>query len=159
MVEEKVQEVRVRVVVQRVTSASVEIKVERTAAIGPGMLVLVGAEKGDVDADADYLAQKCAQLRIFEDDAGKMNLSLIDKGYEALVVSQFTLAGDARKGRRPSFDAAMEPVGAVRLVARFVESLRGAGVAVHEGVFRAMMQVSLCNDGPVTVLLDSKKVF
>ena len=148
-----------RAVVQRVKSASVEVDGKRVSEVGPGLLILLGAAKGDTDTDADYLAAKCAQLRIFEDDAGKMNLSLLDKGYEALAVSQFTLLGDVRKGRRPSFDAAMEPVGAERLVARFVESLRTAGVPAKEGVFRAFMQVALVNDGPVTVLLDSKRVF
>ena len=148
-----------RAVVQRVSAASVDVDGERVAAIGPGLLILLGAEKRDGDADAASLARKVAELRIFEDDAGKMNRSLLDTGGAALAVSQFTLLGDARKGRRPSFDAAMEPVGAERLVGLFVESLRGAGVPVQTGVFRAMMRVSLVNDGPVTILLDSKKAF
>lgn len=148
-----------RAVVQRVSSASVDVDGVRVSAIGAGVLVLVGAERGDTDADADYLAHKVADLRIFGDAAGKMNLSLLDKGYAALAVSQFTLLGDARKGRRPSFDSAMEPVEAARLMGRFTESLRASGASVVEGVFRAHMRVALVNDGPVTILLDSKKAF
>ncbi|MBI5525110.1 MAG: D-tyrosyl-tRNA(Tyr) deacylase [Deltaproteobacteria bacterium] len=148
-----------RAVLQRVKSAAVEVEGRRVAAIGPGLLILVGCAKGDTDADAGYLAAKCAVLRIFEDAAGKMNLSVLDKGLEALVVSQFTLYGDARKGRRPSFDDAMEPVSAEKLVNGFVLALQRLGVTATQGVFGAFMQVSLVNDGPVTILLDSKKAF
>jgi D-tyrosyl-tRNA(Tyr) deacylase len=149
----------VRVVVQRVKSASVESGGRRVAEIGPGLLILVGAQKGDTAADAAYLADKCANLRVFEDASGKMNLSILDTGGEALVVSQFTLLGDVRKGRRPAFDAAMEPAGAEALLGAFAEGLMKAGVSTSEGLFRAFMQVSLVNDGPVTILLDSKKAF
>ena len=133
-----------RAVVQRVRSASVDVEGKRVAAIGPGLLILVGAQKDDVDADAEYLAQKCAQLRIFEDDAGKMNLSILDKGYEALVVSQFTLLGDVRKGRRPSFDGAMEPPGAERLVRRFIEYLGERGIdgeTIYKLCYKNFMRV------------------
>jgi D-tyrosyl-tRNA(Tyr) deacylase len=137
----------------------VEVDGRRAASIGPGLLILLGCAKGDTDADAGYLAAKCAVLRIFEDDAGKMNLSALDKGFEALVVSQFTLLGDARKGRRPSFDCAAVPAAAEKLVDGFVSALQRLGVNASKGVFGAFMQVSLVNDGPVTILLDSKKAF
>ncbi|MFA6034950.1 MAG: D-aminoacyl-tRNA deacylase [Myxococcota bacterium] len=148
-----------RAVVQRVTRACVEVDGAAVAEIGGGLLLLVGVQKGDGEADAAWLAQKCAQLRVFEDSGGKMNLSLLDTGLAALAVSQFTLLGDARKGRRPGFDSAMEPAAAEKLMARFTDALRATGVPVQEGVFRTHMKVSLLNDGPVTILLDSRKLF
>lgn len=149
-----------RAVVQRVTRARVTVDGEVVGAIGPGLCVLVGAGAGDGDADVDYIANKVANLRIFEDDAGKMNRSVLDTGGGVLAVSQFTLYGDARKGRRPTFTRALEPVAAERLCERLVERLRAAGVAeIATGTFRAMMDVELVNAGPVTILLDSRKTF
>jgi len=148
-----------RAVVQRVDSASVEIEGMIHAKIGRGLLILVGVEKNDTEKDADYLAEKCAFLRIFEDDSGSMNLSALDMKLEALVVSQFTILGDARKGRRPGFDSAMEPSMAETLVERFYSSLGGTGARTCKGVFRTHMKVALVNDGPVTILLDSRKLF
>lgn len=148
-----------RAVVQRVSRARVTVDGEETGAIGVGLLVLLGAADGDGDQDVDYMARKVVGLRVFEDDAGQMNLSLRDVGGALLVVSQFTLLGDCRKGRRPSFVHALEPVAAEQLVERFVTRCRGEGVEVATGRFRAMMEVELCNSGPVTVLLDSRKVF
>ncbi len=149
-----------RAVVQRVTEASVTVDGERFGCIGQGLCVLVGAGADDGPDDVRYLADKVANLRIFADDVGKMNLSVLDIGGGVLAVSQFTLYGDARKGRRPSFMSAMEPIRAEALYEEFVASLRGAGIAsVETGVFRAMMDVALVNDGPVTILLDSTKLF
>jgi D-tyrosyl-tRNA(Tyr) deacylase len=121
--------------------------------------VLLGVKKGDGDAEAETMAEKVANLRIFPDQAGAMNRSLLDAGGELLVVSQFTLYGDARKGRRPSFIDAAAPEEANRLYRHFVEKARGLGLRVEEGVFRAMMDVALVNEGPVTILLDSEKLF
>ncbi len=147
-----------RAVVQRVAEASVSVAGERVAAIGPGLLVLLGVGRGDVEADADYLADKVAHLRIFEDEAGQMNRSVLETGGAVLVVSQFTLYGDTRRGRRPGFSAAAAPEEASRLYRYFVGRVAAAGLEVREGVFRAMMDVSLVNRGPVTLLLDSAKL-
>lgn len=149
-----------RAVIQRVTRARVTVGGEEVGAIGAGLCVLVGAGAGDGDPDVAYLADKIANLRIFPDDDGKMNRSVLDAGGGVLVVSQFTLYGDARKGRRPSFIAALEPAAAEALCDRLVERLRAAGVAhVATGRFRADMDVELVNQGPVTILLDSRKEF
>ena len=144
---------------QRVSEARVDIAGETVGAIGPGLLVLVCAEPTDTDAVGLKLLQKILKLRIFGDEAGQMNRSLLETGGELLVVSQFTLYGDARRGRRPSFTAAAPPEEANRLYRRFVEKAAAAGVTVREGVFRALMDVHLVNSGPVTVLLDSAKAF
>lgn len=127
--------------------------------IGPGLLVLLGVQVGDVEADADTLADKVLNLRVFPDAAGQMNRSVLDTRGGILVVSQFTLLGDARKGRRPSYVDAARPEQADRLYLRFVERLRASSLAVATGVFRAMMDVALVNQGPVTILLDSRKQF
>ena len=148
-----------RAVVQRVSHAQVLVAGAQVGAIAQGLLVLVSVTHEDSAADAGYLADKIAGLRIFADTAGKMNLAVGQVGGGVLVVSQFTLHGDARKGKRPSFTAAMEPVGAARLVSQLADLLRQTGLTVAEGVFGADMQVDLCNDGPVTILLDSKKLF
>ena len=153
-----------RAVVQRVSEASVRVEGEVVGRIGAGVLVLLGVARGDAEAEAGFLADKVANLRIFPDqagpdDAGVMNRSLLEAGGEALVVSQFTLLGDARKGRRPSYVEAEAPEEARRLYELFCERLRAAGVSVAEGVFRATMDVALVNHGPVTLLLDSRKLF
>ncbi len=148
-----------RAVVQRVSRARVIAGGETVGQIGPGLLVLLGVSKGDTEADAEYLADKTAGLRIFNDEAGKMNRSIADAGGAALVVSQFTLYGDCRKGRRPSFDEAAGAELANSLYERYVTALRSRGLDVQTGVFQAMMDVELVNDGPVTLLLDSKKAF
>jgi D-aminoacyl-tRNA deacylase len=148
-----------RAVVQRVTAARVEVTGQTVGEIGAGLLVLLGVARDDANTDADYLAEKIANLRVFEDDEGKMNRSLLESGGALLAVSQFTLYGDTRKGRRPSFIEAAEPVKANALYEYFVERARSLGVKVETGVFQAMMKVSLVNDGPVTILLDSKKLF
>ena len=127
--------------------------------IGAGWLVLLGVERGDTEADAEWIAEKVLNLRAFEDDQGKMNRSVADVGGGVLVVSQFTLLGDCRGGRRPSFTAAADPAEAERLYLRFAERLAESGLEVATGVFRAMMKVELVNDGPVTLLLDSRKAF
>jgi D-tyrosyl-tRNA(Tyr) deacylase len=145
----------VRTVVQRVSSASVTIDGETVGAIGTGLLVLLGVKPGDGDRDIDFLAEKIANLRIFPDDDGKMNGSLLDVKGAALVVSQFTLYGDCRKGRRPSFIAAAPPDVAEPLYERFVTRLKGCGVPVETGRFAADMKVSLVNDGPVTLIIES----
>jgi D-tyrosyl-tRNA(Tyr) deacylase len=148
-----------RAVVQRVSEASVRVDGEVVGRIGPGLLVLLGVGQGDSDSDADYLADKVANLRIFADDAGQMNRSVLDARGEILVVSQFTLYGDARKGRRPGYSDAAPPEEASGLYEHFVSRLRQSGLRVETGVFRAMMEVGLVNQGPVTILLDSRKGF
>lgn len=148
-----------RAVVQRVTQAAVTVEDETTGEIGLGLVVLLGVAQEDTDDDARQLAEKIVELRIFEDDAGKMNVGLRDAGGSLLVVSQFTLLGDCRKGRRPSFIAAAEPAEAERLYEVFVAHARGLGTTVATGRFRTHMQVSLVNDGPVTLMLDSRKLF
>jgi D-aminoacyl-tRNA deacylase len=148
-----------RAVIQRVSRASVKVDGELAGDIGNGLLVLLGVARDDSEADADYLAEKVAALRIFEDDAGKMNLSVADVGGTVLAVSQFTLFGDVRRGKRPSFDAAARPEQAKALYEYFVERIRASGLRCETGRFQEMMQVELVNDGPVTILLDSKKGF
>ena len=148
-----------RAVVQRVSRASVKVGGEITGEIGRGLLVLLGVAHEDTEADADYLAEKIAGLRIFEDDAGKMNLSVMDVGGAVLAVSQFTLFGDVRRGKRPSFDAAARPERARELYEYFVGRVREAGLRCETGRFQEMMEVELINSGPVTILLDSKKGF
>ena len=148
-----------RAVIQRVTEASVTVNNETVSAIGNGFLVLLGVEGGDSEADAAYMAAKTAKLRVFEDENGKMNLSLRDTGGEVLAVSQFTLLGDARGQNRPSFIRAEAPEEADRLYRAYCESLAGEGIPVKKGIFRADMKVRLLNDGPVTILLDSRKTF
>ena len=145
-----------RAVVQRVSSASVEVNGQDVSSIDRGLLVLLGVANGDTDRDAEWLADKIAGLRIFEDDAGKMNLSAQDTGGAILVVSQFTLLADCRRGRRPSFTDAAPPDEAGRLYQVFVTAARRTGVSVETGVFQAHMAVKLVNDGPVTVILDTK---
>jgi D-tyrosyl-tRNA(Tyr) deacylase len=148
-----------RAVLQRVTRGSVTVDREVIGQIGLGLVVLLGVDQDDTDADAQQLAEKTIQLRIFDDAAGKMNLSLADVLGEMLVVSQFTLLGDCRKGRRPSFIQAAAPELAERLYETFVAAAGVQGIRVATGKFRATMQVELVNDGPVTILLDSRKRF
>src|SRR5688572_5585389 len=148
-----------RAVLQRVKEASVTVSGDRVAAIGPGLLVLVGVGRGDGEADVQFVADKIADLRVFADDAGAMNRSARDVGAEILVVSQFTLYGDCRKGRRPSYSEAAPPEEAERLYRDLVARLQSTGLVIREGVFRAMMDVGLVNDGPVTLLLDSRRAF
>jgi D-tyrosyl-tRNA(Tyr) deacylase len=149
-----------RAVIQRVSCSQVEVEGQVVGAIDQGLCVLVAAGADDTDRDALALADKVANLRIFADQEGKMNLSVLDVAGQVLAISQFTLYGDARKGRRPAFTAAMEPAGAEKLYEGFVEALRATGISrVECGVFRADMKVSLTNDGPITILLDSKKLF
>jgi D-tyrosyl-tRNA(Tyr) deacylase len=144
----------VKALLQRVRRASVRVEGRSVASIGVGLLVLVGVETGDAEADADALADKTAELRIFPDDAGRMNRSVLEIGGEVLVVSQFTLAAATQRGRRPSFTRAAEPATAARLWTRFADRLAGRGLRVGRGVFGAMMEVELVNDGPVTIWLD-----
>ena len=144
-----------RACVQRVSEANVVVDGQTVGEIGRGLLVLLGVAAGDTDAQAQMLADKVSGLRIFEDEAGKMNLALADVGGAMLVVSQFTLLGDCRKGRRPSFINAASPELAERLYELFVSEVLAKGIAVATGKFRASMQVSLVNDGPVTLLLDT----
>jgi D-aminoacyl-tRNA deacylase len=148
-----------RVVVQRVSRAQVTVRGEVVGKIERGLLVLLGVAGTDKEADAEYLADKVAGLRIFEDEAGKMNLSVGDAGGAVLVVSQFTLYGDVRRGKRPSFDDAAPPEQARKLYEYFVERIRNAGLRCETGCFQEMMQVELVNDGPVTILVDSGKAF
>ena len=144
-----------RAVLQRVKEASVTVDGQVTGQIGPGLLVLLGVGKGDTEADLEFMLDKIPQLRIVEDDAGKMNKSLLDTSKAMLAVSQFTLYADTKKGRRPSFIDAMPPEEAKRLYALFCEKARALGLTVQEGVFAADMKVALVNDGPVTICLDS----
>ena len=142
-------------VVQRVSHASVRIEPDYEAGIGHGVVILLGVAQGDDEHDARWLADKCATLRIMNDPSGKMNVGLDERAGEALVISQFTLLGDCQKGRRPSFSKAADPPDAERLYELFVRNLRGLGVPVATGIFGAMMQVALVNEGPVTLLIDS----
>ncbi len=148
-----------RAVVQRVTQARVTVDGEVVGEIGKGFVVLLGVGKEDTETDAEYLADKIVDLRVFEDENGKLNLSLKDTVGSLLVVSQFTLYGDCRKGRRPGFDQAARPEQAEALYNYFVERCRSHGVKVETGRFQAVMMVEIHNDGPVTMLLDSKKLF
>ncbi len=148
-----------RCVVQRVSHASVTVEGETVGAIGPGFMVLVGVQEGDAETDAAYCAAKISGLRVFEDAEDKMNLSLADVGGQVLLVSQFTLMGDARHGRRPSFSGAARPEQAEPLFLRLVSLLEQTGLRVETGRFRTHMEVELVNDGPITILLDSKKGF
>jgi D-tyrosyl-tRNA(Tyr) deacylase len=148
-----------RAVVQRVSHASVKVDREIVGQIDSGLLVLLGVSHDDTESDADYLTEKITGLRIFEDAEGKMNLSVADTKGAVLAVSQFTLFGDVRRGKRPSFDAAARPDQAKRLYEYFVERIRAAGLRCETGTFQAMMKVELANEGPVTILLDSKKHF
>jgi D-aminoacyl-tRNA deacylase len=146
-------------VVQRVSRATVRVEGEVAGSIEAGIAILLGIKKDDTLADAEYLVDKTLGLRIFPDGDGKMNRSLVEAGGAVLVVSQFTLYGDVRKGRRPSFEKAASPELARSLYEKFVELLRGKGLHVETGVFQAMMQVDLVNEGPVTILADSEKAF
>jgi D-aminoacyl-tRNA deacylase len=148
-----------RAVVQRVSRAEVSVGEEVVGKIGPGLLVLLGVGKTDTKADAEYLAAKTTGLRIFEDENGKMNLSLAETHGAVLAVSQFTLYGDARKGKRPSFDEAAPPELARELYEYFIAKIREVGIPCETGRFQAMMQVEFVNDGPVTILLDSARAF
>lgn len=148
-----------RVVYQRVKEAYVKVNETKIAQIGKGALILLGVEDGDTEKDAQYLAEKCVLLRIFEDEEGKMNLSLKDVGGALLAVSQFTLCADCKKGRRPSFVTAASPDEAKRLYDFFAQEVEKQGICVQKGQFQAHMEVGLINDGPVTILLDSKKTF
>ena len=148
-----------RAVIQRVKSASVTVEGEVVSEIRVGLLVFLGVAQEDTPADVEYMASKIANLRIFEDDEGRMNLSILDIGGESLVVSQFTLYGDCRKGRRPSFIHAARPEKADPLYQAFMDEISRLGVPVKAGIFQAMMDVELINDGPVTMMLDSNKLF
>ena len=148
-----------RAVVQRVTRAQVSVDEQIVGRIERGLLVLLGVSREDSEKDADYLAEKIIGLRIFEDKGGKMNLEVASVAGAVLVVSQFTLYGDARRGKRPSFDAAAPPERARELYEYFVERIRASGLKCETGRFQEMMQVELVNDGPVTILLDSAKIF
>ena len=148
-----------RVVVQRVSRAKVSVEGKVTGEIGPGLMILLGVGKEDTSPVAAAMAEKVGNLRIFEDEQGKMNRSLLDVKGSALVVSQFTLYGDARGQRRPSFISAAPPELAKKLYEEFCEALRTIGVAVGTGIFQAMMSVELVNEGPVTILIDSDKTF
>jgi D-tyrosyl-tRNA(Tyr) deacylase len=149
-----------RAVVQRVSRADVKVDGKMVGEIGAGLLVLLGVGQGDEESDVNALAEKCAGLRIFPDDEGKMNRSLLDIGGEALVISQFTLYGDVRRGKRPSFTDAAPPEQADALYRKFADRLSALGVRkVETGRFQAMMDVTLTNSGPVTILLDSRKLF
>jgi len=149
----------VKVLLQRVTGASVSIGGETVGRIGQGLVIFVGVANGDTERDAQYLAQKTVSLRIFADEAGRFNLSALDIKGELLVVSQFTLLADTKKGRRPSFIEAASPAQAEELFGRFVEQARATGLKVETGRFQQYMQVEINNDGPVTILLDSKEKF
>lgn len=148
-----------RAVIQRVSRARVSVDSWTTGEIGLGLLVLLGVGREDGEDDVNYLAEKTVGLRIFEDADGKMNRSVLDAGGSVLVVSQFTLYGDVRRGKRPSFDAAAAPQSAKQLYEMFVERIRAAGLRCETGRFQQVMQVELVNEGPVTILLDSSKLF
>ncbi len=148
-----------RAVVQRVKEADVAVEEKITGSIDKGLMVLLGVEDGDTETDALYMAEKITGLRIFEDEDGKMNLSVKDVGGKILAVSQFTLLGDARKGKRPSFTKAARPDEANRLYRHFIQLLNERDMETQEGIFQADMLVRIYNDGPVTILLDSKKLF
>ena len=145
-----------RIVIQRVSQAKVTVEGKEVGAIGPGLCLFLGVAKGDTEEDSTYLVQKSVELRIFEDDGGKFNRTLLDMGGEILVVSQFTLYGDCTKGRRPSFSHAASPEEAEGLYQKFVQKLRDRGLKVATGQFQAKMEVSLVNSGPVTFIIDSK---
>lgn len=148
-----------RAVVQRVTGADVAVGDSLVGAIGCGLVVFLGVEEDDTARDVEYMAEKVSGLRIFEDGEGKMNLAVMDKNGEVLAISQFTLLGDARKGKRPSFIKAARPEKAKELYEEFVRLLKNRGLKVEAGIFQAEMLVRVNNDGPVTIILDSKKVF
>ena len=148
-----------RAVIQRVTQGSVTVEQETVGGIGPGLLVLLGVAADDTPQDADWMAAKICHLRIFEDEAGKLNRSLIDCRGEMLVVSQFTLYGDCRKGRRPSWSEVAPPDKARRMYEEFIQAIADSGITTATGEFQAMMDVSLINSGPVTILLDSHRKF
>lgn len=148
-----------RAVIQRVRRARVTVDGRSVGEIGSGVVVLLGVGKGDTAAAADYLADKTANLRIFDDASGKMNISLLECGGAALVVSQFTLYGDVRRGRRPGFERAAPPQEAKEIYEQYAAHLRSLGIRVETGVFQAHMVLELENDGPVTILLDSEKLF
>jgi len=148
-----------RAVIQRVTASRVVVQNTRVGSIGDGLLVLLGIQAGDTDDDLKFLADKIIHLRIFEDQSGKMNRSLLDSGGQMLVVSQFTLLADCRKGRRPNFLLAEQPDKAAATVQQFTQYVAGQGIAVETGKFGADMQVHLVNDGPVTIILDSRDYF
>ena len=148
-----------RAVVQRVTDADVTVENKITGTAGKGFVVLLGVEDGDTEKDADYIVDKVTGLRVFEDAEGKMNLSIMDIGGEILSISQFTLLGDVRKGKRPSFTKAAKPEEARKLYAYFNDKVREKNLPVGEGIFQADMLVRIYNDGPVTILLDSRKLF
>ncbi len=142
---------------QRVSEARVEVQGRPVGSINRGLLIFLCVLKGDTEEDLDYLVKKIPDLRVFEDDSGKMNLSLLDRGYEALVISQFTLSARTRKGNRPSFDRAEEPKRAEALYEEFIKRLKARGIKTESGIFGAMMKVHLINDGPVTIMVDSKE--
>ena len=148
-----------RAVVQRAAEARVEVEGEIAGAIGKGLVVFLGVEENDTDADCAYMAEKVAGLRIFEDNEGKMNLSVKDVQGAILAVSQFTLLGDVRKGKRPSFIKAARPEQAIELYREFIKMIKKHEVSIEEGIFRAEMSVKVNNDGPVTIMLDSRKIF
>ena len=148
-----------RAVVQKVVESSVTVEGNIAGKIGKGLMVLIGVEEGDTESDASYIAEKIVNLRIFEDEDDKLNLSVMDICGEILAVSQFTLLADARKGRRPGFTKAARPEEANGLYSKTVELIRGKGINVEEGVFQTHMMVEIHNDGPVTILLDSRKLF
>jgi len=148
-----------RAVVQRVKSANVKIEDNIIGSIEQGILLLLGVEESDEEKDLDYMCEKVPNLRIFEDENGKMNKSLLDVEGSILVISQFTLLGDARKGRRPSFILAAQPDKAIPMYEKYIANMKGKGIYTQAGEFGADMKVELINDGPVTILLDSKKVF
>lgn len=154
-----IQDDDMRAVVQRVKKSSVTVAGDVTGSIDKGLMVLIGVEEGDGDKDAAYIADKITGLRIFEDEDEKMNLSVTDVKGDVLAVSQFTLLGDARKGRRPSFTKAARPEEANRLYRKVIENIQEQGIHVEEGVFQTEMLVEIHNDGPVTILLDSNKNF